>query len=319
MRCGVSECCSCLSDPLIDLSVQGEVIGDCWSKVHELVIGIKLVVIDGDGWCGDCISCPITLFCLLQADSLLKVLERRVSSVTAILSGCELQLLRRQQTADLWWGRRATSRCLHPLWHWSHPGEQVVLSLGWSRFLMQDSCRMHLLCQWEPTMFGRTHCPDRVGLRWCSGIESGVIQNHRHCSPVSPCSASYSSLHLKSFSFSVPVPANHVSCRMMVILAFSLLSSLFMTALFLVSLMSWRSSERPNVKVRMFQHPSSRAGLFCRILLLLSGVIVYNLQFGCLLVSVHLMKKADCGGRTLSFCGVISLGYKSLRFIMYPS
>ena len=206
MRCGVSECCSCLSDPLIDLSVQGEVIGDCWSKVHELVIGIKLVVIDGDGWCGDCISCPITLFCLLQADSLLKVLERRVSSVTAILSGCELQLLRRQQTADLWWGGRATSRCLHPLWHWSHPGEQVVLSLGWSRLLMQDSCRMHLLCQWEPTMFGRTHCPDRVGLRWCSGIESGVIQNHRHCSPVSPCSASYSSLHLKSFSFSVPVP-----------------------------------------------------------------------------------------------------------------
>ena len=47
-----------------------------------------------------------------------------------------------------------------------------------------------------------------------------------------------SSMHLKSFSFSVPVPANHVSCRMMVILAFSLLSSLFMTALFLVSLMS---------------------------------------------------------------------------------
>lgn len=65
------------------------------------MIGIKLVVIDGDGWCGDCISCRITLFCLLQADSLLKVLERRVSSVTAILSGCELQLLRRQQTADL--------------------------------------------------------------------------------------------------------------------------------------------------------------------------------------------------------------------------
>ena len=194
MRCGASECCSCLSDPLIDLSVQGEVIGDCWSKVHELVIGIKLVVIDGDGWRGDCISCPITLFCLLQADSLLKVLERRVSSVTAILSGCELQLLRRQQTADLWWGRRATSRCLHPLWHWSHPGEQVVLSLGWSRLLMQDSCRMHLLCQWEPTMFGHTHCPDRVGLRWCSGIESGVIQNHRHCSPVPPCSASYSLL-----------------------------------------------------------------------------------------------------------------------------
>ena len=43
-------------------------------------------------------------------------------------------------------------------------------------------------------MFGCTHCPDRVGLRWCSGIESGVIQNHRHCSPVPPCSASYSSL-----------------------------------------------------------------------------------------------------------------------------
>ena len=147
MRCGVSECCSCLSDPLIDLSVQGEVIGDCWSKVHELVIGIKLVVIDGDGWRGDCISCPITLFCLLQADSLPKVLERRVSSVTAILAGCELQLLHRQQTADLCLFRRATSRCLHPLWHWSHPGEQVVPSLGWSRLLMQDSHRTRLLCQ----------------------------------------------------------------------------------------------------------------------------------------------------------------------------
>ena len=64
----------------------------------------------------------------------------------------------------------------------------------------------------------------------------------------------------------------------------------------------------------MFQHPSSRAGLFCRILLLLSGVIVYNLQFGCLLVSMHPMKKADCGGTTLSFSGVISLGYKPLTF-----
>ena len=102
--------------------------------------------------------------------------------------------------------------------------------------------------------------------------------------------------------------------QMMVILAFSLLSSLFMTALFLVSLMSWRSSESPNIRVRMFQHPSSRAGLFCRILLLLSGVIVYNLQFGCLLVSMHPMKKADCGGTTLSFSGVISLGYKPLTF-----
>ena len=34
MKCGESECCSCLSDPFINLSVQGEVIGDCWSKVH---------------------------------------------------------------------------------------------------------------------------------------------------------------------------------------------------------------------------------------------------------------------------------------------
>ena len=50
MKCRVSECCSCLSDPLIDLSVEEEVIGDCLSKVRELLIGIKLVVIDGDGW-----------------------------------------------------------------------------------------------------------------------------------------------------------------------------------------------------------------------------------------------------------------------------
>ena len=206
-------------------------------------------------------------------------------------------------------------------------------------------------------MFGRTRCPDRVGLRWCSGIESVVIQNHRHCSPVPPCSASYSSLQSRlhahrarqssfpanrkcsnnnsknTFLYSAftklntpkvllpqcPLPANHVSCRMMLILAFSLLSSLFMTALFLVSLMPWRSSESPNIRVRMFQHPSSRAGLFCRIFLLLSGAIVYNLQFGCLLVSMHPMKKADCGGTTLSFSGLISLGYKPLTFIMYPS
>ena len=122
IKCRVSECCSCLSDPLIDLSVQGEVIGDCWSKVRELVMGIKLIVIDGDGWWWLCILAHY--ICLLQADGQLKVLERRVSSATAISAGCELYC---QQTADLWWGRRAMS--------------QVVPSWGWSRLLMQDSRR----------------------------------------------------------------------------------------------------------------------------------------------------------------------------------
>jgi len=117
MKCRVSECCSCLSDPLIDLSVQEEVIGDCWSKVCELVIRIKLVVIDGDGWWWRCIL-PHYI-CLLQADGQPKVLERRGSWATAISAGCESH---RQQTADLWWGRRATS--------------QVVPSWGWSRLLM---------------------------------------------------------------------------------------------------------------------------------------------------------------------------------------
>ena len=38
-RCEAIECCSCLPDPFVHLSVQGEVVGD-----------IKLIVVDGDGW-----------------------------------------------------------------------------------------------------------------------------------------------------------------------------------------------------------------------------------------------------------------------------
>ena len=57
---------------------------------------------------------------------------------------------------------------------------------------MQGSRRSHLLRQEWWTMLGRTHWVERLGLWWCSGAESGVIQSH-HC-PVPPCSASYSSL-----------------------------------------------------------------------------------------------------------------------------
>ena len=47
--------------------------------------------------------------------------------------------------------------------------------------------------------------------------------------------------------------------------------------------------------------------VFCRILLLLPGAIVYYPQFGCLPVSKHPMKQADCGGTTPYWLGAAQL------------
>ena len=61
-----SKCCSCLSNPLIDLSVQGEVASDGGAKIRELSNDIELIAIDGDGWQFHCIL-PQDV-CLLQTD-----------------------------------------------------------------------------------------------------------------------------------------------------------------------------------------------------------------------------------------------------------
>ena len=55
-----------MSNPLIDLSVQGEVVGDGGAKICELFNDIELIVIDGDGWQFHSIL-PQDV-CLLQTD-----------------------------------------------------------------------------------------------------------------------------------------------------------------------------------------------------------------------------------------------------------
>ena len=91
-------------------------------------------------------------------------------------------------------------------------------------------------------------------------------------------------------------------------LTFSLLSSSLMTAVFLASLMSWRSWGRPGLIVRTFQHPSFRAGLFFDIfLLLLPGALVDKLLVGYFLISMHPMKKADHGRTTPYWLGAAQL------------
>ena len=66
MRSEASKCCSCLPNPLIGLSVQGEVASDSEAKICELFNDIKLIVIDRDGWQLYCIL-PQDV-CLLQTD-----------------------------------------------------------------------------------------------------------------------------------------------------------------------------------------------------------------------------------------------------------
>ena len=61
-----SKCCGCLPSPLIDLSVQGEVVSDGGAKICELFNNIELIVIDGDGWQFHCIL-PQDV-CLLETD-----------------------------------------------------------------------------------------------------------------------------------------------------------------------------------------------------------------------------------------------------------
>ena len=51
---------------LINLSVQGEVVGDDGAEICEVFNDIELIVIDGDGWQFHCIL-PQDV-CLLQTD-----------------------------------------------------------------------------------------------------------------------------------------------------------------------------------------------------------------------------------------------------------
>ena len=51
----MSKCCGCLPNPLINLSVQGEVVSDGGAKICKLFNDIELIVIDGDGWQFHCI------------------------------------------------------------------------------------------------------------------------------------------------------------------------------------------------------------------------------------------------------------------------
>ena len=73
------KCCGCLSIPLIDLSVQGEVIGDGGAKICELLNDVQFAVIDGDGWQFDCIL-PQEV-CLLQTDGLSEILAGKKEMV----------------------------------------------------------------------------------------------------------------------------------------------------------------------------------------------------------------------------------------------
>ena len=187
---------------------------------------------------------------------------------------------------------------------------------------MQDSRRSHLLHQEWWTMLGRTHWVERLGLWWCSGVESGVIQSH-HC-PVRPCSASYSSLQsqlhaCRASQSSFPgnrkcSPSPSVSLRLPIaFLAGWWYQHSVSWAHCLWQPFSWRHWCPENLP----WGPTSKSGpsnipvqelvSFVRILLLLPCAIVYDPQFGCLLVSTHPMKKADYGGTTPYWLGAPQL------------
>ena len=69
--CEACKGCGCLLNLLINLCIQGEVVGDGGTKVGELMDCIKLIVIDSDGWW--CCGALAQDVCLLQADGQPKV------------------------------------------------------------------------------------------------------------------------------------------------------------------------------------------------------------------------------------------------------
>ena len=70
--CEASECRSCLADPLVDVSVHGEVIGDSGADICKLPDGIKFVFIDGNEWGCLCVLSQNSR--LLETDGESKVL-----------------------------------------------------------------------------------------------------------------------------------------------------------------------------------------------------------------------------------------------------
>ena len=42
------ENCSCLSNPLVDLCVDGQVVGDGGAEVRKVIEGVEFVVVDGN-------------------------------------------------------------------------------------------------------------------------------------------------------------------------------------------------------------------------------------------------------------------------------
>ena len=166
-----SKCCGCLLNPLIDLSVQGEVVSDGGAKICELSNDIELIVIDGDGWQFHCILSQDVG--LIQTDDYslksLQAWEKR--SISAYSS--HWVMLHRRRTAYLWWGLCEPLSCLlggqdwkacHLIWsadrfrlmlcqrHVSRAGQRrFQRALGLGRTLVWRSCgcqRAWMSCRW---------------------------------------------------------------------------------------------------------------------------------------------------------------------------
>ena len=71
--CEASECRRCLADPLVDLSVYGEVFGDSGAEICKLLDGIKFLFIDGNAW--GCLCILSQNIRLLETDGESKVLQ----------------------------------------------------------------------------------------------------------------------------------------------------------------------------------------------------------------------------------------------------
>ena len=196
---------------------------------------------------------------------------------------------------------------------------QVVPSWGWSRLLMQDSRRTCSCGQyWGVHTDQRDWALGGVQVQSQESFRATTAQFHHVQQAIPHCEANSMLLGLVR-ALSLPTE------RVVLLLQFPRACQLCFLQGGNIGIQSLElivyDSPFPGITnvpkiFREAQHQGLRDILdnipvqelvFCRILLLLPGAIVYYPQFGCLPVSKHPMKQADCGGTTPYWLGAAQL------------
>ena len=187
-----SESWSCLPNPLVDLCVQREVVGDCGAEVGELADSIEFVIVIANDR-----GCVCVLFRGHSSSSnwwSVRSPYRPVRSSPSMLGippGCGSQMLRHQQTACPWWEPRI------PLyWLWYGRGWRACHLSGYEGRLLLLLCLRYVLAtgQWKSQRAleqGRSlvwrYCGFRMAPRschWTALFPSCQYGKTRSCSAV---------------------------------------------------------------------------------------------------------------------------------------